>query len=216
MTINPFLLGALILLGIAASVQYFFGKRKNRGIAGSVTKDLEAAFKPGHTNYVNIGGAIGYNFVYALSGGLWTSAKGTITLSPRHSLLYLPISRLLGFRDRFYINLFTKKKIRGEAHLVERGVLRRARIDGIEEMSRRETEASGKRFVLLWRGEDLSAELEKLLAAMPDPARLRHFCAFPGNKTFYLYTVPKPGAVRGDIDALLSKIPLFLDARKEG
>ena len=215
MNLNPYLLTALVGLGIAATAQYFFGRRKNKAIAAGISRALEALLKPNHTNYVNIGGSIGYNFVYSLSTGPWVSAKGTITLSPRQSLLYLPISRFLGFTDRFFINLFTKKKIKGEAHIVSRATLRRARIDGLEEMSRREAEAGGKRFVLLWRGTDLSSELDALLQAFPDPGRLRHFCSFPDNKTFYLYTVPRGGQAAGDLEAVLRAIPRFLDTKKE-
>lgn len=215
MNLNPYLLAALVVLGVAATAQYFFGRRRNRALAASISKGLETLLKPNHTNYVNIGGSIGYNFVYTLSTGPWVSAKGTMTMSPRQSLLYLPISRLLGFTDRFFINLFTKKKIKGEAHIVARATLRRARIDGIEEMSRRDTEARGKSFVLLWRGTDLSAELESLLAAFPEPRRLRHFCSYPGNKTFYLYVVPKGGDVSADLETVLHAVPKFLDSKKE-
>ena len=69
---------------------------------------LEELLKPGNTNYVNIGGSIGYNFAYSLSGD-WTKAKGTMTLNARHSLLYLPFSLLLGVRDRFYVNIFIRE-----------------------------------------------------------------------------------------------------------
>lgn len=211
---NPYAMVALVILGITATVQYFLGTRTNRALAAKITGGLEDLLKPGHTNYVNIGGAIGYNFVYALSG-TWTSAKGTLTLSPRHSLLYFPISRLLGFRDRFYLNFFTKKRIRGEAHLVSKRYLRKSKIDGIAEMSRRDTEIGGRPFVLLWRGTDLSKELEAVLAAVPDPTRLRHFCSFPGNKTFYLHTIPLKAEVREDVEAVLKVLPRFLDTAKE-
>ncbi len=215
MNLNPYLLAALVVMGVAATAQYFFGRRRNKALAASISRGLEALLKPNHTNYVNIGGSIGYNFVYTLSTGPWVSAKGTMTLSPRQSLLYLPISRLLGFSDRFFINLFTKKKIKGEAHIVSRATLRRARIDGIEEMNRRDAEAGGKRFVLLWRGTDLSSELESLLAAFPEPGRLRHFCSYPDNKTFYLYTVPRGGDASADLETVLHAVPRFLDSKKE-
>lgn len=213
---NPYLLSALVILALAATAQYYLGTKKNRVIAAAISKGAEEVLKPTMTNYVNIGGAIGHNFSYSLSGGVWTSAKGTMTLCPRHSLLYLPFSRLLGFGvDRFFINLFTKKKLRGEGHVLCAGELKRAKIDGLAEMERREVEAAGKRFVLLWRGADLSGELEALLRAMPDPKRLRHFCAYADNKTFFLKTYPAAGNVRDDLKALLPRLDAFLDKAKE-
>lgn len=215
MNLNPYFLTGLVILGLAASAQYFFGRKRNKVLAASISRGLEGLLKPNHTNYVNIGGSIGYNFVYTLSNGPWISAKGTMTMSPRHSLLYLPISRLLGFSDRFFINFFTKKKMRGEAHIISRVTLRRTRIDGVDTMSRREIEAGGRRFVMLWRGTDLSGELESLLSAFPDPKRLRHFCSYPDNRTFFLYTVPNGGEVAEDLRAVLQVAPKFLDAKKE-
>lgn len=213
---NPYLLVALVILALAATAQYFVGTKRNRVIASAMAKGAEEVLKPTMTNYVNIGGAIGHNFSYALGKGDWTSAKGTMTLSPRHSLLYLPVSRLLGLGvDRFYLNLFTKRKLRGEGHIVEAKELRRARIEGIEAMSRAEAEAGGRRFVLLWRGADLKPELEAVLAALPDPSRLRHFCAYADNKTFFLRSCPRAGDVKGDLAAILPRLEPFLEKGKE-
>jgi hypothetical protein len=212
--LNPYLLIALIILALAATIQYYRGAKKNRWLSGTISKALEETLKPSNTNYINIGGAIGYNFSYAMRQP-WTSAKGTFTMSPRQSLLYLPFSRLLGFRDRLFINLFTKGKLRGEGHIVSRAHLRKARIEGIEKMSRRETEAGGKRFVLLWRGADISSELEGLLAAFPNPRNLDHFCSFPETKTFFYRVVPKPEGLQGDLEILLSRLPVFFEKGKE-
>jgi len=212
---NPYLLSALVVLALAATVQYYLGTKKNRVLASRISKGAEEALRPGSTNYVNIGGNIGHNFVYALSDP-WTNAKGTMTLGPRHSLLYYPVSLLVVGGDRFFINLFTKRKLRGEGHVVEAGHLRRARIDGLAAMERREVEAGGRRFVLLWRGADLEKELRAVLEAMPSPARLRHFCAFAGNKTFFLHTRPDGGEVKADLEALLPRLQgFFADQGKD-
>lgn len=211
---NPYALVALVLLAVAATAQYYLGTKKNRFISSRMSKDLEELLRPSSTNYVNIGGSIGYNFVYALSG-TWNKAKGTITLNARHSLLYLPLSLLLGVRDRFFVNLFTKKRLKGEAHIVEASYLRRANIDGVDTMSRREAEAGGRRFALLWRGADLSAELEAVLRELPSPERLRHFCAYPETKTFFIHLRPKDGLIREDLAAVMRRLPPFVDDGKE-
>ncbi|HOX33746.1 MAG TPA: hypothetical protein PLB91_15550 [Spirochaetales bacterium] len=214
-SVNPYFLTALVILAIAATVQYYLGMKRNRFLASSISRGAEEALKPRSTNYVNIGGAIGHNFAYAMPAGPWTSAKGTMTLTPRQSLLYMPLSKLIVGGDRFYINLFTKRKLRGEGHIVEAGQLRRAKIDGIEAMERREAEAGGRRFVLLWRGAELSKELGAILDAMPDPARLRHFCAYADNKTFFLHTNPIGGNVKDDLAALLPRLEAFFEGKGE-
>jgi hypothetical protein len=211
---NPYLLIALIVMALVVTIQYYRGSKKNRWLAGIFSKALEETLKPTNTNYVNIGGAIGYNFAYALRQP-WTNAKGTLTMSPRQSLLYLPVSLALGFRDRLFMNIFTKRKLRGEGHIVARAYLRKARIEGIEEMSRRDTEAGGKSFVLLWRGTDLSSELETLLQAFPAPERVDHFCSYPETKTFFFRAIPRAEGLKGNLEVLVSRLPVFLDKAKE-
>jgi hypothetical protein len=211
---NSYTLTAIVLLALASTGAYFYGTRKNRWIVSVLTSELEDVLKPITTNYVNIGGSIGYNFAFALPNP-WASAKGTITLSPRHSMLYLPVSLLIGVRDRFFVNVFTKKKLRGEGHLVAAGYLKKANISGMDQMEQREVLKGEKRFVLLWRGADLAADLEKLLNALPDPALLRHFCSFPETKTFFIHCVPHKGTIRGNLEAIYLRLPGFVTKEKE-
>ncbi|HCM25291.1 MAG: hypothetical protein A2Z99_04925 [Treponema sp. GWB1_62_6] len=211
---NSYTLFAIVVLALVSTGAYFLGTKKNRWIASTLTKGLEEVLKPLNSNYVNIGGSIGYNFAYSLPNP-YTSAKGTITLSPRHSLLYLPFSLLIGVRDRFFVNVFTKKKLRGEGHIVEAGWLKKANITGMEQMERRDVQKGTKSFVLLWRGADLSADLERLLDALPEPARLRHFCSYPETRTFFIHGLPKQGSVRGNLEAVVVRLPGFLTKEKE-
>ena len=50
---------------------------------------------------------------------------------------------------------------------------------------------------------------------MPDPARLRHFCAYPGTGTFFLRTEPAPGSVAEDVSAALLRTGPFLSTSRE-
>jgi len=211
---NPFIISGIVVLAVLSTVSYFFGTRKNRWIVSTMSKQLENVLKPRSTNYVNIGGAIGYNFSYALPAP-YTNAKGTITLSPRHSLLYLPFSRLLGIGDRFFVNVFTKKKLRGEAHIVDSSFIGRANIDGVDSMQRRDIEMKGKKFVMLWRSLDLSRELEAALASLADTSSLRHFCSYPETGTFFIHLRPKSGQIEDTVRTLVSRFPDFLEKEKE-
>lgn len=211
---NPYIISGIVVLAVMSTASYFFGSRKNRWVVSTMSKQLENVLRPRSTNYVNIGGAIGYNFSYALPAP-YTNAKGTITLSPRHSLLYLPVSRLLGIGDRFFVNIFTKKKLRGEAHIVDATYMRKANIDGVASMQHRDIQAKGKRFVLLWRSIDLSGELEATLASLEDPAPLRHFCAYPDTGTFFMHLRPKSGQIEAIVRSLVARFPDFLEKEKE-
>jgi len=210
---NPLFITAIVLLAVASTGWYFLGTKKNKFIAASISRDLEDLLKPRTTNYVNIGGVIGYNFSYALPAP-YTNAKGTITLSPRHSLLYLPISKLLGIGDRFFVNVFTKRKIVGEAHVVDSTYLRKANIEDLDSMERREVEARGKKFILLWRTADLSRVLDETLAGVDDPTILRHFCAYPSTGTFFIHLRPKDGQIEETVQSLVKRFPDYMEKEK--
>lgn len=198
----------LLLLGIAGSTQYFLGSKKNRWLGKQMSIQAENVFKPKDTEYVNIGGVIGHNFIYKLRDP-WKEAKGSFIFIPRHSLLYVPFSYLIGSRDRFLFNLFTDKKLAGEGHIVEKSHLRRTKIDGIAQMEREEIECGGKTFVLLWRDAAMLAALKRTLEAMPDPATLAHFCCYDDNKTFFLYLKPRKGAIEANLKKFLELCPEY-------
>jgi len=206
---NLLFITPIIILAVLSTIAYFFGAKKNRWLSSILSRQAEEVFKPTNTNYVNIGGAIGYNFTYSLPGP-YTNAKGTMTLSPRHSLLYLPFSLLLGMRDRYFINLFTKAKFLGEGHIITESYLRKTTMEGLATMERGEVRKGNQRFILLWRGAKLESELEKILDAIPDPRTLRHFCAYPETKTFHIHVNPKNGQIKDLLEAIYLRLPLFL------
>lgn len=209
---NPYALTALVLLAIAASTQYFFGSKKNRVINSKLAKDLEDCIKPGTTNYVNIGGTIGYNFVLTLPAP-WSKAKGTFTVNARHSLLYLPLSILLGIRDRFYINIFTKKKLTGEGHIVRASHLGKANIAGLDTMKSTDFISSGKKFHILWKNQKIENKLKKIFESIPESERLVHFCVYPETQTFFIYYLPKNGELKPLLNAILPLLPSFFEGQ---
>jgi hypothetical protein len=81
-------------------------------------------------------------------------------------------------------------------------------------MQRRDCYKDNKKFVLLWRGADLSSELDKLLEALPDAARVRHFCAYPETKTFFIYANPIRGQTKDNLEAIYKRLPAFLEKEK--
>lgn len=205
---NSALVTAIAALGLAATIQYFLGTKKNRWLGKRMSAQAEDVFSPKESTYVNIGGAIGYNFVYKLREP-WKEIKGTFTLFPRHSLLYMPFSLAIGGADRFYLNIFTDKKLAGEGHIVSKPHLRKAKIEGLESMDKEEATLGGRTFLLAWENDEVKAALQKTLEAMPDPASLAHFCCFAKNKTFFLYLKPAKGEISANLKAFTDSCPRF-------
>ncbi|HEY9054442.1 MAG TPA: hypothetical protein VIO60_06460 [Rectinemataceae bacterium] len=198
----------LLILGAAGTTQYYLGSRQNRWMGKRISTQAEEILNPKDTEYVNIGGVIGYNFVYRLREP-WKEAKGSFTFLPRHSMLYLPISYLIGSRDRFFLNLFTDRRLAGEGHIVEKRHLGRAKIDGVESMKRMEVSKGKKRFVLLYKEEGLKSALLKTLEAMADSDSLAHFCCYADNKTFFLFLKPRKGMVEDNLKTFLQICPEY-------
>jgi len=205
---DTMLIFAISILGIGATIQYFFGVKKNRWLGKSMSSQAESIFEPKDMQYINIGGAIGFNFAYKLREP-WKEAKGTFTLFPRHSLLYMPLSLLIGGSDRYYLNLYADRKLAGEGHIIEKKHLQKAKIEGIDEMQKVEKNRDGKTFIIFWRHGDLKDALLRTLDAMPDPASLAHFCCFSENKTFFIYLKPFKGQISANLKAFADICPQY-------
>jgi hypothetical protein len=207
---NPVLLAGIIALAIAATGAYFFGRRKNKALAGIMSKEAEKVLHAKSTEYVNIGGSIGYNFTYKLADP-WTEVKGTMTFIPRQSLLYVPFSYLIGARDRFYINFYTKRKLAGEGHLLSLEYYRKngGVIDNKDSLTMEEYWAGSKQMVLLYEDPSMARSLKSLADGMVGIERLRHFCVYPANKTIFLFLHPKAGAVGSVLESILPRMNTF-------
>jgi len=202
----------LLILAVATTFAYFRGRKKNQWIAGWIARSLEEVLKPRDTNYVNIGGTIGYNFTHQLSKP-FTQAKGTYTLQPRQSLLYLPLSLLIAGRDRFYMNLFIKGKLPGEGHILRKDYLRKMRttITGMDKMSRAEKELGGAVYVLLWDRPEMEEKLTAFLEKGIRGPEFLHFCCYRDNSTFFLHLQPrKEEGFRAALQAAWKHLSIFL------
>jgi hypothetical protein len=201
------------VLAIAIVFAYFRGRKKNAWISGWIASETEQALNPTEQNYVNIGGTIGYNFKYKLKKP-YSRAKGTFTLLPRQSLLYMPISLLISKHDRYYLNIFTKEKLLGEGHIISDDYINRMRtsIKGIERMDKKivDTE-NGKKFMLLWANHRLEKPLENMLNKISNKDLLKHFCCYGDNKTFFVHMKPKKDAIKQTLEEVKNNLNIFFD-----
>jgi hypothetical protein len=204
----------LIVLALITTAGYFWGRKKNRWIGGWISRETEAALHPRDTQYVNIGGTIGYHFTYALEAP-FTEAKGTFTLLPRQSILYLPLSFLIRRHDRYYLQIYTDKRLPGEAHILREDYYQQDpnRITGSEGMRRDRVLMGGRAYVLLWRHPGLDQRLRRLLERLAGrDDTLLHFCCYPGNRNFFLYLAPVHGRLELLLQAVVGELNSWLVA----
>jgi len=186
----------LVILGLVASLQYWRGRRLNLTLIRELSRQMEEALQPVNKNYTWIGGYVGVVSEYDLKHEVYEKVKGTISLLPHHSLLYFPISLLLGRRDRVYILVYPKRKLKGKAHIAI------GKIKDISNVSfKDEIELKG---VVVQRRYDSKEEAEfmtKIISRLKDPSSLEHLAANVEENAYYA----RLRIGRGDISELLRR-----------
>lgn len=86
----------LLLLG------YERGRRKNIKLMKDISRLLEEIIEPEDKEYTLIGGVAGFKALYRKGE---VEVRALLVLLPRMSLLYLPLSYLLGRRDRLILKV---------------------------------------------------------------------------------------------------------------
>lgn len=183
---------------------YFRGRRRNLERARSISRELEGALHPKDQTYTWLGGVLGFKAEYR--GIDWAPrVEATLTLLPRHSLLYLPVAMLLAGGDRLFVLAYPAKSIRGEAHVIAAPYRRRlGRLAGEEGWRRESVNIGGQQFEILGEDPRIVASLRDWIRSLPQSRRVKHVALVPNTGTLYLYVTPVPGDVRPIIDSALA------------
>ncbi len=194
----------LIVVAGGLTLGYFRGRRRNMDLARAISRELEAALHPEDQTYTWLGGVLGFKADYR--GVSATSrVEATLTLLPRHSLLYLPVARLLTGGDRLFVVTYPAKPIRSEAHVIAASYRRRlGRLAGESTWRREMVDGGGQRFEVLGEDPSAVASLRDWVRSLPQPRHLRHLALVPRTGTLYLYVVPVPGKVQEVVHRTLS------------
>jgi hypothetical protein len=190
---------------------YFRGKRRNKDLYVSAFEDLVRIFKPDDQKFTNIGGAIGShaNLYIRKKKSFLSQVDATITMLPRHSLLYLPISKLIRKCDRLFLELHLKNQPAEEWHLLEKGYARfsRIRIANLDKLEAETVNWGGYDFDLLSGSEPMRQKLLDFLAKNPDPGGIRHIALVPEQKKCFVFMIPWKGEVASPLQAVYSWLP---------
>jgi len=192
---------------------YFRGRRKNKELSMSAFEDLLRLFKPDDQKFTNIGGAIGYhaNLYIKKKKALLTRVDATITMLPRHALLYLPISRVIRKYDRLFVELHLKNRPAEEWHLLEEGYARfsRTKITNRSMLHMKKVDWGGYTFDLLSESEQMRQKLMDFMAQNPDPKGIRHIALVPDQKKCFVFMIPRKGEVEKSLQPVHNWLPSF-------
>jgi len=178
---------------------YFWGRRHNKEIFLSAFNDLMEVFHPDDQTFTNIGGAIGYhaNLFIRKKGAFLSRVDATITMLPRHSWLYLPVSKLIRKYDRLFIELYVKNKPEEECHLIEKQYSRfaGAKITGAGRLSRETVTWGAYTFHLYYETMETHTRFMDFINRNPDPGTIRHIAIVPDQKKCFIFMIPRKGQV---------------------
>lgn len=190
---------------------YFWGRRHNRELFLSAFNDLMAVFHPDDQTFTNIGGAIGYhaNLFIRKKGAFLSRVDATITMLPRHSWLYLPVSKLIRKYDRLFIELYVKNKPEEECHLIEAQYSRfaGARIAGAERLNRETIPWGAYTFYLYYESLGTHARLMDFIDRNPEPGGIRHIAIVPDQKKCFIFMIPRKGQVAQYLSPIYRWLP---------
>ncbi len=210
---EPMFLLVFALIGFVF-LGWYRGGRKNVEVILSTCRTAERVFEPVDTNYTNIGGVVGVNFVFELSSP-FRRLEGTVTTVPRHAALYLPISRwVIRREDMLLITVYCERLRPGQGHIVERGRYQRAgaAVEEPEEMFETPVARGNREFLLLWYNPLIRDRLDWMLSQFSDIGTdcLRYLGYYGSDNYFsatFHATHPELEAVLLEFKALVRAVP---------
>jgi len=178
---------------------YFWGRRLNRKIYQAALNGLVDVVKPDDQTFTNIGGAVGFhaNLFVKKKGAPFSRVDATITLLPRHSWLYLPISKLIRKYDRLFITLYLKKPPSEEAHMIENKYSKfmGSKIENVHLMHHETVKWENLDFHLFYSSREMLEKMQAFIKKNPAPGIIRHIALVPGQKKGFIFMIPKPDQV---------------------
>ncbi len=196
------------------TIGYFWGRRQNKRVFLSAFNDLVDVVKPDDQTFTNIGGVVGYHAnLFIKKRGPISQIDATITLLPRHSWLYMPISKLIMKYDRLFITLYLRHRPPGEAHLIEAkyASFRGPKITNVHRFDREEITWGAYDFYLYYERAEMHDHFMKFIDNNPDPGLVRHIAIVPGQRKGFIFMIPQKGQVKKDLAPIYQWIPSVIE-----
>jgi hypothetical protein len=181
-----------IVATLLISLSFIWGRKRNLEMMKRVSKNLEEIIKPRDITYTLLGGVTGFRAFYEVDD--FKNIEAVLVLLPRHSILYLPISHMMGRRDLLFIVIKLTGNPGINAHLLrkEEGVLRELDINIRGERGR---------FIFAGDGERDIRVLERWFPCPPQ--YLYHLAILSDKSHIYLKISPEGLNI---LEEVLSKI----------
>lgn len=198
---------ALLLLAGAAIIQFFRGRKLNLNLVEFYASKSVKVFKPKDKTYTWIGGYIGYRADFELENGL--RLEYTLTLLPRHSLLYFPISLITNRHDKLFL-VFKLKGLNGEAHLIKRGYYRfKPKIENEIALRREIVRVGGHEYELLYDKRRYADWLLNFIQGFAKVENVKHVSLTPSTGVLYIQMKPEPETIERDFEHVYNYVKSY-------
>lgn len=192
-----------VLAGISV-IQYYRGRKLNLLLMEHYIRTVKEIVKPEDENYTWLGGYIGFRAEYKVNRDNIRKFEYTLTLLPRHSILYFPISLLTSRHDKLYFVIRPFVEIRREAHLIQKGYYRLKPDIENEPLLQKETiEIAGKEYEALFEKKRDIENLRELVENLSKPHNVKHLSLTPKTNVFYVLMKPEPDTIGEDVEKLV-------------
>jgi len=200
-----------IAFSFLLSFGYFWGRRRNKQIFLSVFNALVEAARPVDQTFTTIGGVVGYHANLHLKKESPVSRiDATITLLPRHSWLYIPISMIIMRYDRLFITLYIRPTLPGEGHIIEKvyAGFRGPKIKNADRLQKELIRWGNLDFYLYYETVKVRDQLIQYIDRNPQPGIIRHIALIPEQKKCFVFMIPR----REEVGKYFGPIPRWISS----
>jgi hypothetical protein len=184
------ILALIIALAFATTFQFYKGRKLNLLLMKHYLEEIESVLKPFDKEYVWLGGYVGYRARYNRG-----KIEVTLTLLPRQSLLYFPISLVTSKHDKLYI-VFKLKGRANETHLIQKGYYRiKPKINTLRTTT---VKINNIDFEAYYNDEKTLNSLIKLVKSLPTKD-IKHISI---SDTLFVLMKPKPDTIAENLKTL--------------
>ncbi|WP_048146928.1 hypothetical protein [Pyrococcus abyssi] len=190
----------IMVLAAVSTLQFYKGRKLNLLLMQHYLRSIEAVVKPKDKDYVWLGGYVGFRAYYKLEDKDILKFEYTLTLLPRQSILYFPISLLINRHDKLYVVVRPTFDIKREVHFLQKGYFRmKPRIEREIELLKGEEEINGVKFEVLYeKSRDVEA-VKEFISGFSKVKNVKHVALVPKTNVIYVFFKPEPESIEDDV-----------------
>jgi hypothetical protein len=206
------LFAILVIFAGVATLQFFYGRKLNLVLMRSVAETLEDVVKPKDQLYTWLGGYIGFKAEYDVDDPIVEKIEATLTLLPRQSIMYLPVSKITLRGDRLFIVVRSRYSLKGDVHAIKKGTYRLSKgIDNEIEYLSEDVAVNGAEFKVYYKKKRDRDKLLKHLNGLPVD-KVKHISVTPSTRVVYAFVAPEKRVIKEVIPRMVQIAREFTEA----